>query len=193
MRIFLALPLPETLCDALSDLQSGLRIGHPVAWEHFHITLAFFAEVSPQALADLDAALAELRVWPFDLEFAGLDVFGGARPRLLAALLRPTPELDHLQRAVLGAARQAGLQPARRKFKPHVTLTRFGARPPAGLAQEVQRYLSETARAEIPGFTAQEITLTRSILGQGAPVYDILQRYPFLSLPAGWEEETPEA
>ncbi|WP_323764689.1 RNA 2',3'-cyclic phosphodiesterase [Marinovum sp.] len=187
MRLFVAVPVPEAARDAFSDLQSGLRVGRQVASDQFHITLAFFPEVPPQALAELDAGFEEIRAWPFDVAFTGVDIFGGARPRLLAAMVRPSPELDTVHRAVHGAARLAGLQPERQKFKPHVTLARFGARPPASLAGEVQRYLSENARAEIPGFTAQTITLTRSVLGGGAPVYDDLARYPFRPLPDGWD------
>ena len=188
MRLFVALPLPEEARDALSDLQTGLRVGRQVGADQFHVTLAFFAEVAPQQLADLDAALEEIRAWPFDVAFSGVDIFGGSKPRLVAAMVRPSPELETLHRAVQGAARLAGLRPERQKFKPHVTLARFGARPPAGLADEVQRYLSDTARAEIPGFVAQAITLTRSTLGGGAPVYDDLAVYPFRPLPDGWAD-----
>lgn len=188
MRLFVAIPLPDHARDALSELQSGLRVGRQVDPDQFHITLAFLPEVAPQACADLDAALEEITAWPFDVAFSGVDIFGGTRPRLLAAMVRPSPELDTLHRAVQGAARQAGLTPDRQKFKPHVTLARFGARPSASLADEVQRYLSYNARAEIPGFVAQEISLVQSTLGGAAPVYDDLADYPFRPLPEGWDE-----
>ena len=109
MRLFVALPLPGEARDALSDLQTGLRVGRQVGADQFHVTLAFFAEVAPQQLADLDAALEEIRAWPFDVAFSGVDIFGGSKPRLVAAMVRPSPELETLHRAVQGAARLAGL------------------------------------------------------------------------------------
>lgn len=183
MRLFIALPVPEEVQDALSPLQDGLAVGRAVAPEQMHITLDFFAEVDPQALPDLNDALEDIRAYPFDVDFAGLDIFGGTKPRLLAAMVRPSPELDSLHRAVHSAARAAGLDIQRQKFRPHVTLIRFGARPPAHLPGEVQRYLSERATTPLPGFVADRIVLTQSTLGGPAPVYDDLAEYPFHPLP----------
>ncbi|MGY3436915.1 MULTISPECIES: RNA 2',3'-cyclic phosphodiesterase [unclassified Marinovum] len=189
MRLFVALPLPEPLCDDLGDLQTGLHVGRLVPLDQMHVTLAFFAEVTEQQLDDLDAVLGDLDIWPFDVDFVGLDLFGGTKPRLLAAMIRPTPELDHLHRAVQSAARAAGLAPHRQKFRPHVTLARFGNRPHPGVHGAVQEVLSDKAGAKIAGFTAESVVLTRSTLGGGAPIYEDLAQYPFHPLPPDeWQD-----
>ncbi len=184
MRVFVALPVPEEAQDRLSDLTESLYAGRKVDPDQMHVTLAFFAGVAAQPLSDLHEALQEIRAYPFDLTFSGLDIFGGPRPRLLAAMIRPTPELDTLHRAVGSAARAAGLTLQRQRFRPHVTLARFGPRAPDGQQTDLQHFLSDMAAAPIPGFTADRLTLTQSTLGAGPPVYDDLADYPFHPIPS---------
>jgi len=185
MRVFIALPLPFDVQDQLEALQDGLSVGRPVAAEQMHITLAFFADVAPQPLSDLNDALEDVRAYTFDVEFSGLDVFGGAKPRLLAEMVRPSPELDHLHRAVQSAARRAGLEARRQRFRPHVTLFRFGARLPAHLPMALQGFLSDKAARPVSSFVADRMTMMQSTLGGAAPVYDLLAEYPFHPIPSG--------
>ncbi|MCJ7872090.1 RNA 2',3'-cyclic phosphodiesterase [Phaeobacter sp. J2-8] len=190
MRLFVALPIADAVCDHLGGLQDQLRAGHHVALHQMHITLGFFADVAPGMLADLDAALDDIRAWPFDVTFAGLDLFGSTKPRLLVAAVHLSPELAQIHRAVHAAARLAGLPPQRQTFKPHVTLVRFGARPPAHVADEIQPLIATQAARHIPGFTVGEMTLLHSTLGGAAPVYDMLGRYPFQTVPTDiWHED----
>lgn len=184
MRVFIALPLPVEVQDHLAALQEGLTVGRPVEMEQMHITLAFLADVAAQPLSDLNDALEEIRAYPFEIGFCGLDVFGGDKPRLLAEMVRPSPELDHLHRAVASAARSAGLDVRRQRFRPHVTLFRFGARPPAHLPQALQRFLSAKAALPVPAFVADRMVLVKSTLGGTAPVYDQLAEYPFHPIPS---------
>lgn len=185
MRVFIALPLPVDVQDHLAALQDGLPVGRPVAAEQMHITLAFLADVAPQPLSDLNDALEEIRAYPFEIGFTGLDVFGGAKPRRLVEMVRPSPELDHLHRAVGSAARRAGLEAHRQRFRPHVTLFRFGARPPAHLPMALQSFLSAKAVRPVPSFVADRITMMQSTLGGAAPVYGPLAEYPFHPIPSG--------
>lgn len=184
MRVFIALPLPVEVQNQLEALQDGLPVGRPVAAEQMHITLAFFADVAPQPLSDLNDALEDIRADPFEIGFSGLDVFGGAKPRLLAEMVRPSPELEHLHRAVRSSARRAGLEVRRQRFRPHVTLVRFGARPPAHLPMALQSFLSAKAARPVPSFVADRMTLMQSTLGGAAPVYDLLAEYPFHPIPS---------
>lgn len=184
MRVFIALPIPVDVQDQLEALQEGLAVGRPVAAEQMHITLAFFAEVAPQSLSDLNDALEDIRAYPFEVAFSGLDVFGGSKPRLLAEMVRASPELDHLHRTVQSAARRAGLEARRQRFRPHVTLFRFAARPPAHLPMALQGFLSDKAARPVPSFVAESFTLVQSTLGGAAPVYDLLAEYPFHPIPS---------
>ena len=41
IRAFIAIPLPDEICDALEDVQMDLTVGRRTSPETFHITLAY--------------------------------------------------------------------------------------------------------------------------------------------------------
>ena len=134
MRSFVALPLPDATCDALCAAQAGLRVGRPVPPENLHLTLAFLDDPPDAALEALHEGLETLIAAAPVLRFAGLGSFGAA-PRSAHARVMPDPALDALHRAVLRAARQAGIALPSRRFQPHVTLVRLRPADADGLAQ----------------------------------------------------------
>ena len=52
-RLFIALPIPEEIADALTTLQSGVPDTRWVPAENFHVTLCFAGEVQASAMQDL--------------------------------------------------------------------------------------------------------------------------------------------
>ncbi|WP_372887905.1 RNA 2',3'-cyclic phosphodiesterase, partial [Shimia sp.] len=125
MRAFLAIDLPEDLRAQVAALQAGLRAGRPVPEENLHLTLAFLDDQPQAMLVALHEALNALDCPGFDLELAGLDLFGGKRPRLLYLRVKPAPALLALHRSLKEAARRVGMDLPRTRFRPHVTLARF--------------------------------------------------------------------
>jgi 2'-5' RNA ligase len=97
--------------------------------------------------------------------------------------------LLHLQRRVETAVVAAGLEPERRKFRPHVTLARL---KDASVGSVVS-YLSEHPLLDIPPFTVDRFVLYRSFLRREGSVYRPEAVYPL----GGWcddglEEEDGE-
>ncbi|HBS50493.1 MAG TPA: RNA 2',3'-cyclic phosphodiesterase [Rhodobacteraceae bacterium] len=190
MRVFLAIPLPDDLRDALAALQDDLQAGRAVPEENLHLTLAFLDEQPEEALAALDDELSALSVAPFELVPRGLGVFGGGRPRLLYAALAPSPALDDLHARVLRAVRRAGIELRRERFVPHVTLARFGAGARGTDLERVQHFLARHMAWEGPPLPVTGFGLYHSRLGPGAAVYEELATYPESREPAlGREEE----
>lgn len=183
MRVFIALPVPDDVQDQLAEMQQDLDAGRHVEMDQMHITLAFWADLSPQDTGELADALDTIRACPLDIAFTGLDVFGGGKPRLLAAMVRLTPELDQLHRAVRSAARMAGLELRRQRFRPHVTLARFGPRPSPDLADRLHRFLGVRAAQPLTPFVAEGMHLMQSTLGGSGPTYDLLAEYPLHPFP----------
>lgn len=101
MRCFAALALPDAVVSELVLVQHRLpplpRLLPP---ENMHLTLAFFGEVDGPALDELHDALETLRAPGFELQLAGLDLFGGAAPRNVHVGVAPCAGLEHLQRKV---------------------------------------------------------------------------------------------
>ena len=134
MRLFLSVPLPDAVKDAVADIQSGLPEARWVAPDSLHLTLRFLGQVDRGTAEDLHHALAAIRAPAFPCRVLGLGTFGtGKRVRALWAGVQDAQPFKDLHHRVEAAVRRAGLAPEERKFKPHVTLARFRPGPVARL------------------------------------------------------------
>lgn len=179
MRVFVAIMLPEEVTARLGALQDELGCGRPVAEENLHLTLAFAGEIDGREAAELDAALETIRLPGFLLAPAGISVFGPAeRPEAVVVGLRPEPGLDALVRAVAGAARAAGRVLPRRRFRAHVTLSRFGRDFGALDAGRLGRFLQARGDLVLNPFEVTGFSMIRSHLRAEGPIYEELAAYP---------------
>lgn len=176
MRAFLAIPIPEDVAGDLMRLQSTIPFGRPVPEENLHLTLAFVEEAPEAALEDLHELMRGLHAGPVDIRFTGLDSFTeGARGLIFAAVER-SEALQALHDRIAGLCRAAGLDLPRRRFRPHVTLTRANRRPD-GVARD-RLAASLGPLPGLPGFTARAVTLYQSSLTPRGAVHDPLAVYP---------------
>lgn len=182
MRCFVGIGLGAETSAALVRMQTLLPLGRPVAEQNLHLTLAFLDEQPEAALEALHTELEVLRQPAFDLRFNGFGSFGAARPRLVFAAVDPVPALVALQAEVQRAARRAGIVLARRSFRPHVTLARFGAGLRAEGAAQLAGFLEADAPVPVPPSAARAVTLWQSTLLPDGARYDPLAHYP-LTLP----------
>ena len=175
MRAFLALPIPEETVAALIDVQALIPFGRPVPEDNLHLTLAFLGEAAETALSDLDALLSATPLPAAPVAFGGLGTFGELERGLVFAEVLTDPRLDTLQAKVARLVRMAGLDLPRRRFRPHVTLSRANRQPTGPARDRLAAALGE--RVAIPGFVASELVLFRSTLGAGGARHDALARY----------------
>jgi 2'-5' RNA ligase len=178
MRSFVALGLPAGLRGSLADLAGDLEAGHPVPEENLHLTLAFLDDQPGNVLGDLHDLLGAIRAPVVPVAVEGLGCFGGRNPRTLHAEVRETPELAGLQRKVAGAARDCGIEIERRRFRPHVTLVRFGPRLAPGEAARLDGFLGIHAGSRFEAVEVDAFGLYASTLTKAGPVYDLLAEYP---------------
>src|SRR5476649_2277325 len=81
-RLFIALPVPEEIADALVALQSGVPDARWVPAENFHVTLCFAGDVAGGTLRDLEEELSVIDGPPFPVSIAGVEQFStGKQPR----------------------------------------------------------------------------------------------------------------
>lgn len=179
MRIFVAIELPEAICEAIAVLQAQLGVGRIVQPDNLHLTLAFLGEIEPFEAELLHEALEGVDWGPGpQVALAGLEVFGSAeRPEALVLGVRPNRELTRWHNAVLGAARAVGLVLARRRFRPHVTLARFRKGAGPGELARLGQFLSAQGDVALSPFHADRLAMVRSTLGQGAPRHEVLAQY----------------
>jgi 2'-5' RNA ligase len=178
LRSFIAINLPDRICDQVERVQSRMRAGRMVPRANLHLTLAFLDEQPVSALHEIHAELADIRVPPFEATVRGLGAFGGNRPRQLYADVVETPALIGLHRRVRSACRAAGIDLPRARFHPHVTLARFSAAEAASGQAAIDWVLRTGAGFDAGVFDVTDFALFSSQLGPDGPSYEVLARYP---------------
>ncbi|MEQ8326645.1 MAG: RNA 2',3'-cyclic phosphodiesterase [Parvibaculum sp.] len=181
IRLFTALEISDEAAERLARLQRGLDGARWIERPDFHITLRFAGDVAEDVADDIDEALAEISMHPFEIELEGLGEFGGKRPHTLWAGVKPSEPLRILQGRHESAMRRVGLKPETRNFTPHVTIARLG-RVETGAAYNFIRANSPFAA---PPFTAERFTLFSAKTSTGGGPYVAEKRYPDF----GWEED----
>lgn len=176
MRAFLALPIAEPTIDALIRLQSTLPTGTPVPEDNLHLTLAYLGDTSEHVLEILHDLLSAALLPAPHIVFQGLDTFAEMERGLTFAAVTPSDILTALQAKTAQLARQAGADLPRRRFRPHVTLTRAN-RQPKGPARDRLATAMGTP-ISIPSFTAHALCLFHSNLSPTGARHDVLATYP---------------
>ncbi len=174
MRLFVALPIPDSVASGLLMMQGGMPGARWQAREQLHLTLRFIGEVDGREARDLDEVLSGIDAPAFDLQLHGVGQFGNKQPHSLWAAARPNDLLDHLQRKVDTAIRRIGQPQDAHKFTPHVTLGRL--RHPD--LDKVREWLVEHALATSPEFAVSAFCLYSSKLTSYGSIYRIEQEYP---------------
>ena len=177
MRAFVAIAMPEAVAAQAAHLQALLGCGRAVPEEALHLTLAFLGEITDGQAEELDAGLQAIAAPVFTLELAGLETLGGDWPGGLVWRARPCAPLERLQRAVAGAARGAGIDLPRRRFRPHVTIARFGRGAGPAEAARLGRLMQARGDAVSGAFMVGGFTLYRSHLRAEGPIYEALADY----------------
>lgn len=177
MRLFVSVDLPDELAAPVRDLQaefaaaSGLEFTDP---DQAHLTLKFLGEVDPERvdgiLEEMDAAVAEADVAPFEATFEGLGVFPSLEyiNVLWLGVSEGSEAFERLQAPIERRLVDLGFEPADHEFTPHVTLARMHH---AGGKELVQDRVRETAPT-VGSMTVAEVSLTESRLTDAGPEYD---------------------
>jgi 2'-5' RNA ligase len=168
-RLFSAIEIPSSVAERLTLLRSGLSGARWIDPENYHLTLRFIGDVDGATARDITLALSEIAAAPFELRLNGLGSFGG-KPRAIFAGIAPSEGLGALRRANERAAREAGLPPEGRNYKPHVTLARLrGAR-----ADAVAAYLERQGGVGAEPFSVSRFVLysSRNSVGGGPYVVE---------------------
>ena len=181
MRLFAALVPPPEALEHLEEFLEPRRAAGTFRWsaaEQWHVTLAFYPDVTVQRVDDLVEALehAASRRRATETRVAG----GGAFPHAAAAKvlwagLDADEEMDRLATGCRAAASRAGARVDGQPFRPHLTLARLGA------PQEVTRWVRLLDGYAGPAWTADTVTLVASHLGEGPrrrPRHQVLAEVP---------------
>ena len=98
----------------------------------------------------------------------------GRKIRQLWAGVGDQPLLVRLRDDVEKALVRSGLEPERRKFKPHVTIARFNKKP----GNRLGPYLEANGAFSAGPFPVTAFVLMRSYLGRAGAHYEVMADYP---------------
>ena len=169
-RLFVALPVPEEIADDLVTLQSGVPDARWQPPENFHVTLCFAGEVQGGAMRDFEEELSDISGPPFLIAIAGVEQFSsGKQPRALVARVEKSDRLDWLQQKVSTVARNCGIEVERRKFRPHVTLARFGNGAETG--HHLAQFMASHSTFKAGPWIADHFALYSSRSGRSGSIY----------------------
>lgn len=177
MRAFVALDLPEQMLRPLTRLQAGLSVGRVVAEDNLHLTLAFLGDVSDSLAEEVAEGLDAARLPGVRLALSGLDVYGGEPPKVLA-VRASGGGLEPLHAKCMRIARDAGVDLARRRFRPHVTIARLSRDLTPKDQVRLGDFLALNGTFALPEAQAHSITLYRSHLSSEGADYEPLASFP---------------
>jgi len=172
-RLFTALEIPPNIGQSLALLRGGLPGARWVEPENYHLTLRFIGDVDDVMAREVAYMLGGVRRPAFDLQFAGLDSFGGNRPRAVVAAAQPVRPLIDLQADVERLMQRVGLEPER-KYKPHVTLARLRDVS----SRQVADYLASHQPFRSMPFPVSRFVLYSSRASVGGGPYVVEAEYP---------------
>ena len=172
-RLFVAIRPPEDICDLLIDAMDDSPELRWVGDEQLHLTLRFIGEVERRTADELAAALAKVRFDLFDLKLAGVGRFDRRNGGALWAGVEPKAPVSALAAKVERLCQEAGLNPERRAFHPHVTLARWKGRSSRAADALVERVRGLSSDP----FEVDRFILFESHLSRHGPHYEIVAEY----------------
>jgi 2'-5' RNA ligase len=192
LRLFVALPLPETVCAQIAQAQADLRralAASTVSWarvEQLHLTLRFLGWVESARLRELNERLAAglAGFHAPELECAGAGFFPDAhRPRVAwVGVDEPAGRLSELHQRVNAAVGDLAQAPAEGTFVGHITLGRI-KRFVVSDAPRLRRWLEAVRARRFGAWLAQEVLLFRSELLPTGARHTVLSRFALAAKP----------
>lgn len=174
-RLFTGFEIPEILGFELSLKRGGLSGARWIEPSDYHVTLRFIGDIDHAMARDIDSLLTGIRSAPIEITLDGLMSFGGDKPRILAARVKPTPALMDLLAEQERLMRRLGLAPDLRKYTPHITLARLRGTTSAELA----RYMELSGFFAPRSFMARRFAIHSSKDSVGGGPYVVEATYPF--------------
>jgi len=172
-RLFVAIRPPRAIRDLLIDAMDDSPEFRWQDEEQLHLTLRFIGEVERPLASDIADALSNIRASRFELRIKGVGYFEQRSSGALWAGVEPKAPVASLAAKIERMCQQAGLEPERRAYHPHITLARWKGRR----TRELQDYLEREAALSSAPFAVSDFTLFESQLSRHGAHYEEVANY----------------
>lgn len=177
-RLFVAIELPQQVCDNLASICSDIAhkqlfAGRCTRSENIHLTLKFFGEVSESVVPEIDAALKKISFQSCAARLGPLGVFSTRKKIRILFIHILCPELAQLAQKIQDLLSDR-FEPEDRLFKSHITLARVK------LIDNKKEFLREVDEITVSPvqWSIDSFVLKRSVLTSEGPLYTTIARYP---------------
>jgi 2'-5' RNA ligase len=192
-RLFVSVTPPAEAVEHLGALVDGLEVsranqpGHSTrlaARERWHVTVAFLGDVPTARVDDageaVRSAVARLNLVPFSLRFAGGGTFGGGGMAILwCGIDGELASLRRLAEQVRRDLRKARLPFDKRPLRPHLTISRPGAR---ASREQIAADVATLRAYQGPLWSVSDVQLMRSEMEQ-SPTGPVPRYTPAATIP----------
>lgn len=137
MRIFIAIRFTEVFKSSILDAQDGLKEygvrGNYTQPENLHLTLAFIGET--ERVEEIKAAVDAVKFEPFVIRTGKMGCFNG-RSRVVWLGIEGEDKVKAIAQQLRRNLDQRGIDYAKGKFSPHITLVRQPSEKPLDIDVE---------------------------------------------------------
>lgn len=137
MRIFIAIRFTEAFRSSILDVQDGLKEngvrGNYTQPENLHLTLAFIGET--ERVEEIKAAVDAVKFEPFVIRTGKMGCFNG-RSRVVWLGIEGEDKVKAIAQHLRRNLDQRGIDYAKGKFSPHITLVRQPSEMPLDIDVE---------------------------------------------------------
>lgn len=137
MRIFIAIRFTEVFKSSILDAQDGLKEygvrGNYTQLENLHLTLAFIGET--ERVEEIKAAVDAVKFEPFVIRTGKMGCFNG-RSRVVWLGIEGEDKVKAIAQQLRRNLDQRGIDYAKGKFSPHITLVRQPSEMPLDIDVE---------------------------------------------------------
>lgn len=178
-RCFLAIPIDEIdtmeVYKELNKLGTKMTLVKP---HQYHITVHFFGDITNNQIINIQNAINLVEFREFEITFKGLNYFPTkGKPRIIYIdTQKGRDELISLANTIQGILVENEFKLDRKKFKPHVTLSRI--RDSYNI-DKLKNLIMQYKNTEFPPQTVSSVKLYKSTLKHTGPEYDILHSFDF--------------
>lgn len=177
VRLFVAIDIPDDIREQFREIQEVLRQSRArlniVDHESMHITLKFIGEVTGSSLSQICEALSGIEIAPFALDLGIIAANNPKIPRVIWAEVQDPGSCRSLAGLVDDALTPLGIEPEKRRFRPHITLARVKQFHPS-----LFEPLAEVITACSGTIPVDRFTLKKSELTPDGPIYTDISHFP---------------